>query len=409
MITTGVASIAIGAIIGWVVPFVSASPTKPLPKIDLIRVARVHWLSNGILVFYSLLQVLDAWPVIQQLGGLSAVFSPSGLLGNEFKHQYDQYRVEVVQEGFSTGSIVTGILGYVLFLGHFSIYTGAVLWSAGKRLAAVVPLLISASYSLLSLQRTSFVMCVLLFVIAAYFIGRHYKILNGRPSNTTTRKRPKKSRIAVIVGGVMCLPVLLVPLQLRNASSNNSTGFQSLMEYLIASVAGLNARMGSGFSLSTPPAEVIGEVAPYPGYGSYTFTGLSGLLNRLGLPVPIAPHSLDYMSVKIYGHEFTTNTGTSFLDFYLDFGWAGVVALSMILGFLASLAIRNVTRGNLGWIPAASFLVTTLVWSFFVNALLGDFRYIYFTFLSIYLLPKILYSRRNPRGDVQYFGLSNQR
>ncbi|NUT71230.1 O-antigen polymerase [Pseudarthrobacter sp. C4D7] len=398
IVLAGFSSIAVGSITGWLVlgekPRTRLQNAKP---IQLNRLAFVHKILSFVLGIYGVLQAVDAWPVLQSLGGVKAIFSASSGLGNEYKYQYSQVRLETTSSALDSASFLSSSLGYVLFLGHISLFTGAILWRSGKRFIASLPLIFAGAYSLFSLQRTSFFMCFLIFVVSYIFSKNMVTTSSYRSSQEFSRKNRGKVMTAII-GGLVVIPVLLYPIQQRNNTSHNSTGLESLAQYLLSSVAGLNARIFSDSSIAVPPAEITGQVAPSPGYGSYTFTGLYTILNRLRLPVPVAPHSLDYYSVDIFGIPFTTNTGTSFLDFFLDFGWAGLILMSFLLGFFAALSLRLYSLGAVSALPILAMLIVSIFWSFFVNALMGDFRYTYMALCAAVFFRWIIYGNAESRA-----------
>ncbi|MGO4186357.1 O-antigen polymerase [Pseudarthrobacter sp. TAF60_1] len=397
MVFVGFLASAAGSLIGWVVSSSRVTAMRPKPAVRTRRVLKMHLGLSAALGGYGVMQAIDAWPVLQRLGGVQAIFSSSAALGNEYKYQYAQDRLATTNAALDGSSFITGSLGYLLFLGHVSLFTGAILWKSGMRGIASIPLILAAAYSLFSLQRTSFFMCLLIFATTALYA----KSITQRPIGTVSRLSSggrNRGRLAalLIAGGVM-IPVLLYPIQQRNNATHNSTGFESLAQYLISSLAGLNQRINTDFRIATPPAEISGAVAPSEGLGAYTFTGLYGLLKRSGLDVPVAPHSLDYYSSEIFGVPFATNTGTSYLDFYLDFGWPGVIFMPFLLGFIASVALRKFLSGSVAALPVLVILIVSIIWSFFVNALLGDFRYLYLTIIASVALPWILYGSKSQR------------
>lgn len=383
---------AAGSLAGWILSASWHNVRRATPDILIKRVLRIHYALSLALGGYGVMQAVDAWPVLQRLGGVQSIFSASAALGNEYKYQYAQDRLAMTSTALDGSSFVTGSLGYLLFLGHISLFTGAILWRSGRRAVASLPLILAAAYSLFSLQRTSFFMCLLIFATTALYAKTFVRKPVGESSDLSAR-RNRGRLAAMVIGGAVMVPVLLYPIQQRNNATHNSTGLESLAQYLISSIAGLNQRIDPGFRIATPPAEISGAVAPSEGLGAYTFTGLFGLLRRSGLPVPVAPHALDYYSSEIFGTPFATNTGTSYLDFYLDFGWAGVILMPFLMGFIASMALRSFLAGNVAALPTLVILMVSIVWSFFVNALLGDFRYLYLTVIASFGLPWILFGR----------------
>lgn len=390
----GIFSLTMGIFTGWLAPLGKSAarrfhPSGPVSELFKRTVTVWHYLLTVALVAWGAIQVSIVWPLVNQLGGLRAVFSTSGGTGGEYRHQYTKIRLEQIQGSFDSASILAGALGYVLFLGHISLFTGAILWVMGRRFAAVLPLIASASYSLFSLQRTSFFMAALLFVSSAYLVKKSGIV--------DISSKVGRRRISPVSAGafVLAAAVLLYPLQQRNAGTSNSTGLLSVGQYVIASISGLNAKIDpSGYAVSMPLNDTPGTSAPFPGYGAYTFGGVFSILIRLGLPLSNAPRSLDYYWVNLFGQSSTTNTGSLFIDFYFDFGWIGIGAMSFILGLAAGLTYKMSLYGSIWILPAASFLFVATMWSFFGNSLLGDFRFIYMTFIACFFLHWLFHRTR---------------
>ncbi|MBO0896450.1 O-antigen polymerase [Arthrobacter sunyaminii] len=381
-------SLATGILAGWLVPR-RVSDTKEsvhqvatgdsFPQI----VARWHCAFTVALIAWSAIQVSNAWPLVKQMGGLNVVFSASGGVGGEYKYQLTKSRLELVQGSFDSASALTGALGYLLFLGHIALFTGAILWVMGRKTVAVLPLIAIAGYSLFSLQRTSFFMAGLLFLSSVYLVKKSGVVRNFA--------RSKKRRVPIVTVGAVGLAaaVLLYPLQQRNAGTSNSTGLLSVGQYIVASISGLNARIDPVSSaVSMPLSDMPGSTAPFPGYGAYTFGGLFSILVRLGLPLSRAPQALDYHWVNLFGQSSTTNTGSFFLDLYLDFGMVGMIAVSFMLGLAAGLTYKMCLGGEVWILPAAAFFFVTTLWSFFGNAIIGDFRFLYMTVIACLFLRR---------------------
>lgn len=397
IVLLGIGSVACGGLAGWLVPVrTGRHESIALTPAFSSRLMRCHLSLTVSLFIYGIMQAAAAWPLVRQLGGLSVVFSASGDAGGEFKHQYSQERINAVQSSFDSGSIVSGLLGYILFLGHISLFTGAILWLFNRRLIAILPLLAAAGYSLFTLQRTSFFMCAILYIIAIYVLKKSQLF-----AGISHRTRKNSSLLGGITATALALMVLLYPLQQRNAGTSNSTGLISIGQYVVASIAGLNARIDvNDYSVRLPQSDATGTVSPLPGYGSYTFGGLFGILKRLGVPVPTAPHALDYYWVRIFDQSFTTNTGSSFLDFYLDFGVVGIIVLSALLGLFASACLKLALKKNIWAIPLSAFFAVSITWSFFVNALLGDFRYIYMIVVASFFLAWLIKPINSPTNGA---------
>lgn len=66
---------------------------------------------------------------------------------------------------------------------------------------------------------------------------------------------------------------------------------------------------------------------------------------------------------------------------------------------IAAIALRAFALGRVSALPV---LVMLIVWSFFVNAILGDFRYLYLTIIASIGLPWILYGSKSVIGLGQH-------
>lgn len=390
MIWVSFIAVSAGTLLGWF-----TGPARPSPTVasrfnfnlSLGQFRRFHWIFVAALVAYGILQVYNMLPLVQQLGGWGVVLSSAG---GDFKNAQMSSRAEITAGQFDTQSALLGAVGYVLFLGNLSLFTGAILWRAGgSKFVATIPLLIAAGYSLLSLQRTSFVMSLLIFAFSILLLrGTRTTLVLHAPDLPRANKRARNP-LAILVLSFVGATAVLVPLQLRNAGTRNATGFDSLVQYLVAGVAGLDARNRVD-ALTSP---VIGDggttIGASPGFGSYTFTGLFAILSRLGFEVPRAPHALDYYIVQFNGDSYATNIATSIGDFFMDFGWPGIVFGFFTLGVVSAVLSRAFVSGSISFLPFTSLVLVTIAWSFFVNALPGDIRYFILGIAGTFLLHRL--------------------
>ena len=384
-------SIAIGAIAGHLISLMhSAKQQSSISEATLIR---WHWRLTLVLLCFGLYQVYLMIPTIQAVGGLGAILTSSG---GTLRDTLIQQRAATVQEAATSGSIGQSVINYLLFSGNLSLFTSGLLIARGRTFLAAPPLMISATYSLVSLQRTSFTLALLL-VVMTWLLSRHSLGTQG----ASVRSRARRGLAAGLTVALTLL-VLLVPLQLRNQSTQNATGLTSLAEYAVSGVLGLNARNVTYPRWDIPPLIGGTGVASDPGYGAYTFSGLTAILSRLGVTVPQAPQTYDYLSVTYGGLGYLVNTGTSIVDFYFDFGITGVIAGFALLGFTASASAR-VWRGKyaLTVLPLAATALSQIVWSFYGSSFLDDFRYVLLAAGGGALLQRLLTSRARPQRSSE--------
>lgn len=373
----GLAALCVGAL---AVPIVSGWRASELVceerKVDWRSVERAHTMFTLLLLVHAALQVYEALPAIHAAGGFKALFTSSQSTAGIFKIQLAQTQAAASSATFSAGGAALGILNYLTFLGMFSIFTGALLWLRRRRWLAIVPLVVAAAYSFVSLQRTTFAMTTLIFVMSVRLFRQRLRVnwdeVSHRRGIFGRNPYLTMAGLAVVGAGV-----LLIPLSLRNAGTARPTGVQSLVQYLVASVGGLNERFLAGSGHLAPPVGVLGVSGPSTGFGSYTFTNLFSIFGRLGFPVPNPPVVYNFFQIDIMSKAFTTNTATSFFDYFLDFGWVGLIAFPMALGGLISRSqMRPTSRAVVG-VPMAAILLVVVIWSFFVNALTRDVRYLF--------------------------------
>jgi oligosaccharide repeat unit polymerase len=335
------------------------------------------------------LQLAVDWPLISSVGGFHALFDQSSMAAYNL-------RVEQVgqlhRDGFTAESALIGALGYLLFMGNASVFTGALLWRNNMRWLAILPLLFNGIYSLLSFQRSSFIAALLIQAFATIGMMK----LNVE---FTARAAPKPHRRPrpLLVAGLLTsgFAVLLIPIQLRNANTQNATGVQSIAQYLFSSIAGLNARTDAVTGAVVPPLDALGLPGAVPGFGAYTFTNLFGLFQRFGLPVATPPFTYDYDQVVILGRSFSTNTATSFYELILDAGWFGLIIGCLVVGIACTrwqMQMSSQTRIVL--LPWVSLLLSVVAWSFFVNLFTRDARYMLVAAFGSLVLSGLFHYRR---------------
>lgn len=341
---------------------------------SLSRLVGVHIVLCATLLGYVLLQVAILWPTIQQVGGLWALFDSSQDAALRFRHIQ---AVDALSDAPAGGTYALSVLSYVLFLGNASAFTGVILARRGRWYWATVPLAINGLFSLISFQRTSFIDTVLLMGGMFMALASVSFVVRGTRSVAAPWSPRKRFRVLVggLIGAAATAAVVLIPIQIRNAQSSDSTGLLSAFQYLYASIGGLNARALDSFELLLPLAADGSELVN-PTFGSFTFTNFMALFQKLGLPVEVPPFFYDYYSVPILGREFSTNTATALYDPMLDGGFWFLIGFFFALGF-GSLWLQTLSNVNMQVVlaPFVAVIFALLLWSFFVSEFTRDFRH----------------------------------
>ena len=383
MIILGWLSLVVGTLTGW-----SKYGKAQLPKparpvvIDISRTRKMHLLLTCAFVLYVAIQLRNALPLISQSGGWSVIFSSSG---NAYRNASLQQALEQSQSELASDSVILSLFTYCTFIaGTVATYTGAVLWLGGYRIIGILPVVVAASLSLITLQRTSVVLVALLFIFGVATI-RLSKIdvpqryatqqLDKIRGETAAPRRPQRFRalVAAVCVTTALTAFLYSTTNIRDGAKDVSIGRQ-VGEYLVGGVAGLNSHNADGADWIALPGLYPGTSDPSPGLGGYTFSGLWAVLYRLGTPVQLTRVNLNFTPVTLYDQPTLTNVTTAFGEYYLDFRWIGLVAIPFLVGWTTSRLQRKIAGSRtIVAVPAVALLLTISFWSFFV-AWFSDFR-----------------------------------
>ncbi|MGK9272125.1 oligosaccharide repeat unit polymerase [Williamsia muralis] len=368
------ASVLAGTILAvvfrWTVPLVTSGKDLKRLVVDELTLMRIHLISSTLLVLYGMFEVGRSWALVSAAGGFSQIFGGTSASGSDFRNQQLAEHIKNSGDAFSGGSALVGLIGYILFLGNVSVFTGALLWRTGKRVVALVPLLVTAVYGLLTLQRTSLVIAVLLFVVSIWLFRR------TRVESSGSRKG-SPARTFVIFGwsAAVFYLALVLPLQIRNRGTGNATGLQSIENYLFSGFAGLGVRPEISASSLPSGSSAIGHSGPLPGLGAYTFEGVYRILRRAGIDVPTAPSFSDYRTTRIGENIVESNTATGASDWWFDFGFIGLIVIPGLIALIGMLLLVRIRAGSWYMVPVCAFFFTSTLWSFYGNTLLSDARY----------------------------------
>lgn len=397
MLLVSVGSLALGGIlVGLMAKGATSRDSNVSISVDERHLIKVHLAMTALLAVFAMYRLILLLPLINELGGLDAIFSTSA---QEYRRAQLEGRLQDVRNStFGASTLVTSVFGYVTYLGNASLYSGALLWRIGKRGLACMPLFISALYSLITLQRSSFFLTLMLFVVSIALLKAAPLDSNRQFKSTLvprqrSRLRQQRSVLTSMIVAVVTYVVLILPLQLRNQGTHNSTGITSLLQYTLSGLAGLNLR-NQAFESFPPPPKGSGEPGPFPGWGAYSFTNLVNILTRFSFPLPPAPVQLQFFDITILGESFFSNTATTIADMYLDGGWVGIVAISALIGACAVWAQHRLMSGYIDGLPIGAFFISVALWSFFGNSLLEDVRQWLVLGVSIIVLRHVT---RRPR------------
>jgi oligosaccharide repeat unit polymerase len=319
-------------------------------------------------------EIVTLLPVLEASGGLQAVFGGSSGEGIGFRRALQNDAYAAAATPFSGGSALLGVIKYALFFGSLSLFLGARYVRNGQIMRGLLPLLLMGGYSLLALQRFSFVYSLLLFAFAYVYFGE--------PRSLGWRLISRRVRWAVALLCVLLVVIVYVPLKAREPTTTPATAADSAMLYYVGGLAALNVRVSGNASAGSFER----------GYGTWSFWGAASIVKRAGVPLDLPPTTLPFVNVRTDGVQFS-NVYTFLAYFMNDFGDTGVFILPLILGAVAGgLHASVVFRQQLALIPAASIVMTTLFMSFFGFSLVRDFRY---TLLAIVSVPVLTWMQRN--------------
>lgn len=400
MLWIALVATVVGTICGWFSAGTPEVDARAGDSIERSTLLTVHGVCLTVFAAYWAIQIAALLPLVLALGGWEAVFSTSG---NGFRSAGIEASVAHAQEGFGSGSgsLPAALLGYLLYLvGGASIFTGSLLWQAGNRVLAVAPLVLAAAYSLLTLQRTTVVILTFVFVVSV--LAQRWSGVTVRTSQATaspphaSRTSKRTGFIWTAVGAVVLLLALLIPIQARNQGTTKAVGLESLMQYVFAGISGLNSRNVYNPDWHPPAGTIPGSLDASYGWGAYTFTAIFSILHRLGIPVPVTPPNLDYYPVAIGGSESISNVGTLLTDAFLDAGWWGVALIPLVLGIIAGASQRRIIgHQGVAFIPLTAYVLTMILWSFFVAGL-GDLRLMLLCLVAGPALQRMLKPRTPP-------------
>jgi oligosaccharide repeat unit polymerase len=179
---------------------------------------------------------------------------------------------------------------------------------------------------------------------------------------------------------VMAVAVVLIPLALRHPEYSGAERLQSVYDYFLSGVAGLNTVFAEGLSYPEP----------YPGYGAWTFYGAAEIFVQFGGSFTLASPNFEFMDVGAVD-PFYNNVFSWIVYPLYDFGMVGLIAFAALAGFIATRLHDGVTRrGRLDLIPVASIAMTAVLMSFFSLSLLRDARWLFLIVVSAALSRLVL-------------------
>ena len=346
-------------------------------RFDLDRVRQWHFRLCIALVGFVSLQLFKVWPLIGEVGGIRGVVA--GGAGLNFRRAYLSERLDELQGSLTGGNILLALLGYALFLGFASVFTGAYLAANGDAVRGLVPLVVIAVYAVFMLERAAF-----LYGTALYLAALFYFMRVRRPS-PHWEGRQHRSWISLVTLGVLATIAIVQPILSRRTGAGAGEVQSGPLSYVYSGVSGLNGLVRLDPSLngaftgafSPFPPKVLGDPSALgSGYGSWTFQGAAGIAARLGLISDSPPSSLNFVSTGPDLSGSTSNVYTFVIYLIYDYGVMGLVLGGVVLGLIVGICHRMVlVRLSVFFIPFASLGVATLAMSFFGLTLVRDFRY----------------------------------
>jgi oligosaccharide repeat unit polymerase len=330
---------------------------------DETRLRAWYKLGLVLLAGYTVLQVWLVLPLLRSVGGLGAIVGGEGL---EFREAQVAFSAEQAASPGGSG-VLLGLLGYALFVGVITLFWAGWFARRGEWGWALAPLGLNAAYSLLTLQRFTFVYSLALFL---------FSYLYHRDAVETTRR----SRAGLWVLAGMAAAVVLIPLALRHPEYSGAERLQSVYDYFLSGVAGLNTVFGEGLAYPEP----------YPGYGAWTFYGAAEIFVQFGGSFTLASPNFEFIDIGATD-EYYSNVFSWIVYPLYDFGLFGLIAFAALGGFVATRLHDGVTRrGRLDLIPGAAIAMTTVLMSFFSLSLLRDARWLFLIAVSVALSRLVL-------------------
>ena len=389
---------ALGSTAGWAVtPRFRREASEP-SSIDFSRLSKFHLIFIAIYAVQTASQIATLWPTIQSSGGWIVVISGGG---NAYRNQTIESTLASAQNSMDASSVLFAIFGYIaFFFGMLSMFTGALMWYKGHRIVAVVPVGIAAIFSVLTLQRSTFVHYLIIFGVALIAVKlADIKVAPpvGRSTRGPSSRRAKRGSaivgtLALLAGAVS---VLFATTQSRSAGT---LGLESFRDYFLGGIIALESRIRINPEWAPPPAFDPGLENSALGLGAFSFNGLYSVLRRFGLPLPSAPSNLDFYPIEIFGTSMITNVATGLVEPVLDFGFLGVFIVPFLLAFiLSAVQKRSAGSGQVTWVPLISYLTLAIAWSFYSMAL-SDFRMILVALFGGLVVQRLL-GRRTARAS----------
>ena len=364
------------------------------------QLSKWHSALCGMLTLFVLMQLYRVWPLLNEVGGVKGVLT--GGSGLNFRRAYLSDRLDELQGTISGGSLAVAVLGYALFLGFASLFTGAYLTVRKRFARGLAPLVIVAVYAVLMLERATFLYALVLYLAALFYFGQI-----ARKSARVSGRRPWLGILALAgIAGV----AVLQPILSRRTGAGSGDVQAGPLSYVSSGISGLNGLVrfdptlqGAFTGAYSPfPPKVVGDPAVLGhGYGAWVFQGLAGIASRFGLISGPPPSSLNFVSTGPDLVGSTSNVYTFIIYPYYDFGYPGIVLSGIVLGFAAGICHRLVMEKLITWLlPFACLGVATLAMTFFGLTLVRDFRYVVMCLFAGLILRSLSSHVLQPIQDV---------
>lgn len=229
-----------------------------------------------------------------------------------------------------------GILSYLLTISFISVWLQVALYPTSRdRLKLCLSLLTATVYALCTTGRTFFFL-LFITVMGILLITR---------------------RISPLKGGMFLLSAGLIVFVGIGAFLGKGTGagltvaenmmtmLESFRIYLLGALPAFDLTMHSNF---------------VPEYGTNTFRFVFAVLNKVGIHVNVPPLIQDFVNVPEL-----TNVYTVFRPYFLDFGFAGIIAVQLVLGVWHGFIYKRATSGEPFFILVYAVFLYPLIMQFF--------------------------------------------
>ncbi len=365
MLIVGGSCFSLGSVVAFGVAGQAKGPAvgPSRARINLKRLARLQVVLTLALGVNLLLQFIRVLPAIRAAGGVLNLYS-SGPTGAIFRSEYLARAATLSLTPFSGGSALLGLANYASFIGWAAFLLGPLLLSLRRRLLGLMPLGMTAAYSLATLERYTFLYSASYFFFSV--LAWRQVVPNAgdemKEHAATRRRRPLAAVLVVLIGAPL---LFYVPLTARSSGIGVKGALAAAGTYLVA--------------LLDVSSQIVGGTGGVDqnakGYGTWTFAGAVSILHRAGVPLDEKPQTFPFVSVS-YGGPPNQNAAPYFTYLWLDFGFLGIIIGSLAFGAASTYFYLALRLRRLAALPYSVMLSTAVLFSFFGFTTVRDARYL---------------------------------